>query len=215
MFTGLVERIGKVRRISRGAGLVIEFEDAKPRPKPLEDGESIAVNGVCLTVAKHLDNRWTADVLRETEERTGIKDLLPGDEVNLERALTSGKPMGGHIVQGHVDCQGKIASLVPCGRDVRMKISCPKVFAAQCVLKGSVAIDGVSLTITELDADSLSVDLIPSTRSETTLGKKKSGQTVNLESDIIGKYVQKSLSTASKPSTSTLTEQMLLNAGFI
>ena len=211
MFTGLVEKTGSVRRISRDAGLVIEIA-FEPWEKALEDGESIAVNGVCLTVARHDTGRFTADVLRETETRTTLAALKPGDKVNLERALRAGDAMGGHIVQGHVDCVGTIAAKTLRGRDFRLKISCGAVLAAQCVLKGSIAIDGVSLTITELGMDYLAVDLIPSTASHTILGTKKPGDKVNLESDIVGKYIAKS---AAQAASGSLTEEALLRAGFI
>ena len=156
MFTGLVQRIGTVKRVSRGAGLVVEIAADTPCDrrrlggdgwtKPLEEGESVAVNGVCLTVVKCDGSRFTADVLRETESRTGLGELVPGTKVNLERALRAGDAMGGHIVQGHVDCRGTIAAKTPKGRDFQLKVRCGRVLASQSVLKGSIAIDGVSLT---------------------------------------------------------------------
>lgn len=208
MFTGLVEKVGVVKRVSRGAGLVVEIGFA-PWARPLEPGESVAVNGVCLTVAASAADRFTADVLRETEERTGIGGLVPGERVNLERALRAGDALGGHIVQGHVDCRGSIAAKEPRGRDFRLRIKCGRVLAAQSVVKGSVAVDGVSLTITGLGEDWLSVDLIPTTAAETTLGAKRVGDSVNLEGDVIGKYVAK----AARPTG--LTEEALARAGFI
>lgn len=207
MFTGIVQKIGTVKRISRGSGLVLEIGfDAWSRP--LEKGESIAVNGVCLTVVDFDSSRFTADVLRETELRTGLCDLIPGEKVNLERALKAGDAMGGHIVQGHVDCRGTILAKESKGRDFRLRIGCGRVLAAQSVLKGSVAIDGVSLTITGIGDDWLSVDLIPTTAAETILGAKKVGSKVNLEGDVIGKYIAKSIP------RSGLTEEDLIRAGF-
>ena len=210
MFTGLVQRIGTVKRVSRGAGLVLEIAADEPWARPLEEGESVAVDGTCLTVAKCGGSRFTADVLRETESRTGLSELLPGAKVNLERALRAGDAMGGHIVQGHVDCRGEIVSKTPKGRDFSLKIRCGRVFAAQCVLKGSVAIDGVSLTVSGLGEDWFSVDLIPTTAKETTLGSKRPGGRVNLESDIIGKYAA-----ASASGGRGLTEEKLFEAGFL
>lgn len=207
MFTGLVNCIGTVKRVSRGAGLVLEIEGDWTRP--LEVGESIAVNGVCLTVAKCAGFRFTADVLRETESRTGLGELLPGAKVNLERALRAGDAMGGHIVQGHVDCRGTIAERIPKGRDFQLRIRCGRVLAAQSVLKGSVAVDGVSLTISAIGNDWIGVDLIPTTASDTTLGAKRVGDSVNLEGDIVGKYIAKS---AERPG---LTEDALRRAGFV
>lgn len=209
MFTGLIQRIGSVKRISRGAGLVLEIAADEPWVKPLEEGESVAVNGVCLTVVKCDCSRFTADVLRETESRTGIGDLVPGAKVNLERALRAGDAMGGHIVQGHVDCRGTIVAKVPKGRDFQLRVKCGRVLAAESVLKGSITIDGVSLTVSDLGDDWLCVDLIPTTAKETTLGTKKVGDMVNLEGDVVGKYVAK------MTKKSGLTEEALAKAGFV
>ena len=209
MFTGLVQRIGTVRRVSRGAGLVIEVEADRPWAKPLEEGESVAVDGACLTVVKCDGSRFTADVLRETESRTGLGELVPGAKVNLERALRAGDAMGGHIVQGHVDCRGAISAKIPKGRDFQLRIRCGRVLAAQSVLKGSVTVDGVSLTISALGNDWIGVDLIPTTAKETTLGAKRVGDWVNLEGDVVGKYL------ARPPAASGLTEDALRAAGFL
>lgn len=210
MFTGLIQRIGTVKRVSRGAGLVLEIAADIPWTKPLEPGESVAVNGVCLTVVKCDHSRFTADVLRETESRTGLSELLPGAKVNLERALRAGEAMGGHIVQGHVDCRGTVLDKIPKGRDFQLRVKTGRVLAAQSILKGSITIDGVSLTISALGDDWLGVDLIPTTAKETTLGAKKPGDKVNLEGDVVGKYLAK----ASEPKPG-LTEEALLRAGFI
>jgi len=209
MFTGLIQRIGTVKRVSRGTGLVLEIAAGKPWPEPLEEGESVAVNGVCLTVVKCEGSRFTADVLSETEQRSGLSDLVPGEKVNLERALRAGEALGGHIVQGHVDCRGTVAAKIPKGRDFQLRIRCGRVLAAQSVLKGSIAVDGVSLTISALGDDWLGVDLIPTTASETILGSKKVGDSVNLEGDMMGKYVAKNMPRQG------LTESALAAAGFI
>ena len=209
MFTGLIQRLGTVKRVSRGAGLVLEISADEPWAKPLEEGESVAVNGVCLTVVKCDGSRFTADVLEETEARTGLADILPGAKVNLERALRAGDPLGGHLVQGHVDCRGVITDRRPKGRDFQLRIRCGRVLAAQSVLKGSVAIDGVSLTISALGDDWLGVDLIPTTAKATTLGSKHVGDKVNLEGDINGKYYAKNCVKAG------LTESALAAAGFV
>lgn len=208
MFTGLIQKIGTVKRISRGSGLVLEI-GFEPWARPLENGESVAVNGVCLTVVNFDERRFTADVLRETESRTGLGELVPGAKVNLERALRAGDPMGGHIVQGHVDCRGAVLAKEPKGRDFRLRIACGRVLAAQSVVKGSITVDGVSLTITGVGEDWLSVDLIPTTAAETTLGAKKVGDKVNLEGDVLGKYVAKSIPRKG------LTEESLARAGFL
>ena len=218
MFTGLIQRIGTVRRVSRGAGLVIEVEYAAPDgrgvcggawTKPLEEGESVAVNGVCLTVVKCDGSRFTADVLRETEERTCLGGIAPGAKVNLERALRAGDAIGGHIVQGHVDRRGMVAAKEPRGRDFRIRIQCGRVFASGCLPKGSVAVNGVSLTISDLGEDWIAVDVIPTTARETTIGSLRAGDEVNLEGDVLGKYAAKS---AAGPG---LTEDALARAGFL
>ena len=208
MFTGLIQKIGTIRRVSRGRGLVLEI-GFEPWEKPIEEGESVAVNGVCLTVARCDATRFTADVLQETESRTGLGELMPGSRVNLERALRAGEALGGHLVQGHVDCRGTVTAKVPKGRDFQLRVRCGRVLAAQSVLKGSIAIDGVSLTISALGDDWLGVDLIPTTAAETTLGKKAVGDKVNLEGDVVGKYVAKATQRTG------LTEDTLQKAGFI
>lgn len=208
MFTGLVQRIGTVKRVSRGRGLVLEVAVDVAWPRPLESGESVAVNGVCLTVVRCDGSRFTADVLRETELRTGLGELVPGAKVNLERAVRAGEALGGHLVQGHVDGRGVVSAILPKGRDVQLRVRCGRVLAAQSVLKGSVTIDGVSLTISALGDDWLGVDLIPTTARETTLGAKRVGDGVNLEGDIVGKYLAKG---AARPG---LTESALAAAGF-
>ena len=208
MFTGIIQKIGCVKRVSRGAGLVLEIA-FDPWTRPLEKGESVAVNGVCLTVAQCSENRFTADVLKETESRTGLGSLLPGSKVNLERALRAGDSLGGHIVQGHVDCRGKVIGKEPRGRDFRLKVRCGRVLAAQSVIKGSITIDGTSLTITALGEDWLAVDLIPTTLKNTILGNLRIGDEVNLEGDVLGKYVAKAAKSQG------VTKETLIQAGFL
>ncbi len=211
MFTGLVQKIGHIRRVSRGRGLVLEIEAETPWARPLEKGESIAVNGACLTVAQCDGARFTADVLDETLQRTRFASMLPRERVNLERATRAGEALGGHLVQGHVDACGTVSALIPRGRDIHLRVRSGRVLAAQSVLKGSITIDGVSLTISALGDDWIGVDLIPTTARETTLGEKKVGDLVHLESDVIGKYLAK----AAAPKTPSLTEESLLRAGFV
>ena len=190
MFTGIVEKVGTVKRVSRGRGLVIEFA-FEPWREPLEPGESVAVNGACLTVARCDATRFTADILHETESRTGLAELKPGDRVNLERALKAGDRLGGHIVQGHVDGRGELISKTPKGRDCALTFRCGRLIAAASVLKGSIAVNGVSLTVSGLGEDWLRVDVIPTTLRETNLGQLAIGDRVNLESDVLGKYVRR------------------------
>ena len=187
MFTGLIQRVGTVKRVSRGRGLVLEFQ-FEPWLEPLVKGESVSVNGACLTVADCDATRFTADVLRETELRTGLAELLPGARVNLERALKAGDRFGGHVVQGHVDGRGSLMRREQKGRDFALTFKCSRAVAAASVLKGSIAVNGVSLTVSGLGDDWLRVDVIPTTAAETNLGALRVGDKVNLESDVLGKY---------------------------
>ncbi len=215
MFTGLVQKIGTLRRVSRGRGLVLEFS-FDPWPEPLVPGESVAVNGACLTVAACDATRFTADVLAETERRTSLAGLLPGAKVNLERAMKAGDRFGGHVVQGHVDGCGEIAARIPKGRDFALKISCPRAVAAASVLKGSIAVNGVSLTVSGLGDDWLQVDVIPTTAAETNLGAVRPGDVVNLETDVLGKYAIRHAETADGDEKSGgLTMEMLAENGFL
>ena len=216
MFTGLIQRIGTVKRVSRGRGLVLEFT-FEPWAEPLVKGESVAVNGTCLTVADCDATRFTADVLRETEERTGLAELLPGARVNLERALKAGDRFGGHIVQGHVDGRGTLIKREQKGRDFALMFKCPRAIAAASVLKGSIAVNGVSLTVSGLGDDWLRVDVIPTTASETNLGALRPGDRVNLESDVLGKYAIRRVESESAEETEGggLTMEMLEENGFL
>lgn len=222
MFTGLVERIGSVRRVSRGDGLVVEFS-FEPWDTPLVKGESVAVNGVCLTVADCDRTRFTADVLAETAERAGVGGWVPGMKVNLERAMLAGSRFGGHVVQGHVDGRGMVVKRTPAGRDFTLRIKCPRTIAAASVIKGSIAIDGVSLTISAIGDDWLEVCIIPTTASGTTLGERRVGDFVNLESDVLGRYAIKRAAIEDdggsdgevEPPSGGLTMEMLAENGFL
>ena len=215
MFTGLIQRIGTVKRVSRGRGLVLEFT-FEPWAEPLVKGESVAVNGTCLTVADCDATRFTADVLRETEERTGLAELLPGARVNLERALKAGERFGGHVVQGHVDGRGTLIKREQKGRDFALTFRCPRAVAAASVLKGSIAVNGVSLTVSGLGDDWLRVDVIPTTAAETNLGALRAGDRVNLESDVLCKYARRQAESGSaeEPAEGGLTMEMLEENGF-
>ena len=216
MFTGLIQRIGTVKRVSRGLGLVLEFQ-FEPWPEPLVKGESVAVNGTCLTVVDCDATRFTANVLRETESRTGLADLLPGARVNLERALKAGERFGGHVVQGHVDGRGTLLRREQKGRDFALTFKCPRAVAAASVLKGSIAVNGVSLTVSGLGDDWLRVDVIPTTASETNLGALRVGDCVNLESDVLGKYAIRRMENESAEASEGggLTMEMLEENGFV
>ena len=213
MFTGLIQKVGRVKRVSRGKGLVLEFT-FDPWPEPLVKGESVAVNGVCLTVVDCDRTRFTADVLGETESRTGLAELLPGATVNLERAMRAGDRFGGHVVQGHVDGRGTVSAKVAKGRDFALTIACPRQIAAATVLKGSIAVNGVSLTVSGLGPDWLRVDVIPTTASATNLGTVRVGDRVNLESDVLGRYAIRG-EVEDEPSGGGLTMEKLAENGFL
>jgi riboflavin synthase len=193
MFTGLVEALGTVRELTcDGAGCRLLL-DAPQIAGELRLGESVAVNGACLTVVACDTRACAFQVGPETLRRTNLGELRVNDRVNLERSLRLSDRLGGHLVQGHVDGVGRVAELVPQGEWVTVWFSCPPELTAQMVSKGSVAVDGVSLTLVEVKPDRFSVALIPHTLARTTLGFKGPGAAVNLETDILAKYVQKCL----------------------
>lgn len=191
MFTGIVEELGEVVRLDwHGEGAVIGVRG----PTVTTDaaaGDSIAVSGVCLTVVDVADDTFVADVMKETFDRTALGGLHVGERVNLERAATMTTRLGGHIVQGHVDGVGAILGRVPGDRWEDVRIALPRGLNRYVVEKGSICVDGVSLTVTAVDDESFSVSLIPTTLELTTLGRKGVGSVVNLEVDVIAKYVEK------------------------
>jgi riboflavin synthase len=187
MFTGIVEEIGIVRGISPERFIV----EAKKVPEGTKPGDSIAVNGACLTVTSIGKDNFSVDVMPETVRRTNLGRLHYGKPVNLERAMPAEGRFGGHFVQGHVDDVGKILSLQPEEKAVIARISAPALLMSYVVSKGFIAVDGVSLTVIDCDDFSLSVSLVTYTREHTTLGSTKPGDIVNLEVDIIAKYVER------------------------
>ena len=190
MFTGLVECLGTVRAmVAAGAGR--EMTIAAPFAGELALGDSVAVNGCCLTVVERGADACRFQVGPETLDRTNLGALVPGERVNLERASPRRRPLGGHIVQGHVDGVGFVDRRLADGEWETVWFRCPAALVVQMVPKGSVAVDGVSLTLVEVGRDSFSVALIPHTLAATTLGFKRPGVAVNLETDILAKYVQK------------------------
>jgi len=212
VFTGLVQKVGVLGRLVRlqgGWSLSVAHE---PWSDALALGESVAVQGACLTVTRADAGQFTADLLDETMQRTALRELVEGVRVNLERALALGDRLGGHIVSGHVDEVGTLQAIEDRGRDVALRVACSAGLARQTVMKGSVAIDGVSLTVTGLGGDWLEVNLIPHTLKETSLCDRKAGDAVNLEGDILGKYVARLLG---KESRSGVSEQILAENGFL
>jgi riboflavin synthase len=192
MFTGLVEALGTVERVEGdGAGGCHLVVAAPGLAAGLAVGESVAVNGACLTVVEHDAETFRFQAGPETLRRTNLGDLAAGDRVNLERSLRVGDRLGGHIVQGHVDGVGHVAERQRQGDWETVWFTCPPDLARQMVPKGSVAVDGVSLTLVDVGRDRFSVALIPHTLANTTLGFKAAGAAVNLETDLFAKYVHK------------------------
>ena len=195
MFTGIVEDVGRVSGIKRKEmESVLTFEVGKIDIGELELGESIAVNGACLTVTTIGKNVFTVDASHETLSRTNLGKLKKGARVNLERSLRAGGKLGGHIVNGHVDGVGRVESRRKIGDSHVFRFSVPKALSRYIVEKGSVAIDGVSLTVNEVKGKEFTVNIIPYTLEETIFGSLKKGDSVNIECDIIGKYVEKFVS---------------------
>lgn len=191
MFTGIIEETGKIESVANGNKSAIITIIADKVLKGTKIGDSIAVNGVCLTVTSISGNKFTADVMAETIRRSSLGTLKHGSKVNLERAMAADGRFGGHIVSGHIDGTGVIRSLEREDNAVWVEIETPDKLLKYIVEKGSIAIDGISLTVAKLTDDSFSISVIPHTGEETTLLAKKPGDIVNLENDIIGKYVER------------------------
>jgi len=191
MFTGIVEELGEVVAIERQSDAA-RFTIRGPLvTSDAGHGDSIAVNGVCLTVVDLVDGTFTADVMAETLDRSSLGALSPGSSVNLERPVTLSARLGGHLVQGHVDGTGTVLERTPGEHWEVVRIGLPPGLARYVVEKGSITVDGVSLTVMAVGPDSFSVSLIPTTLALTTLGQKGPGDPVNLEVDIVAKYVEK------------------------
>ena len=194
MFTGLIEEIATVlwiRATDRGTQLQI---DAPRIAEKIHTGDSIAVNGCCLTVSAHRKEQITFDLLEETLDRTNLKSLRRDSRVNLERALAADGRVGGHFVQGHIDCASRILSFEEAGPDYRLEVELPSDFVHYVAYKGSVAVNGISLTAAEISPESFSTFIIPHTRRATNLDAAKPGDLVNVEFDLLAKYVERMLS---------------------
>lgn len=191
MFTGIIEEVGRVKSLQRGTKSVRLEVEAETVMEGTLVGDSIATNGVCLTVTTLTGKGFTADVMPETVSRTSLAQLKAGSEVNLERALTLQSRLGGHIVSGHVDGTGTIINRTQDDNAVWLWISCAKQIMRYVIEKGSITIQGVSLTVAKVTEGSFAVSLIPHTQGATTLHAAKVGDVVNLENDVIAKYVEK------------------------
>ena len=217
MFTGIIEEVGKIISVKKGdkssvleIGANIIFSDMKL-------GDSIATNGVCLTVTSFGSNIFRADVMHTTLEATTLGDLSIGSIVNLERAMPANGRFGGHIVSGHVDGVATIRSITPVGNALVYTFNASDVLLKYMISKGSVAIDGISLTISELKENTFSVSIIPHTANETTLSMKKSNEKVNIELDVLGKYIDRLLNFSNfsgQEKKSNITKDLLERHGF-
>ena len=216
MFTGLVAELGTVQRLARQGNSYHLTVDAKKVLNNLKIGDSVAVNGACLTVVRMDEGGFTADVMPETLRRTNLGRLGAGSRVNLERAMAADGRFGGHIVSGHIDGVGTIRSQRREENAVWLTIAAPKDILDLIVMKGSIAIDGVSLTVADLTGDTFAVSIIPHTGAQTILLGKRPGDQVNLENDVIGKYVRRLLEPyqATAPKSGGITEEFLLQYGF-
>lgn len=215
MFTGIIEEVGTVKQIQRGAHSAVLHLQAETILEDLKVGDSVAVNGVCLTATEIHAHGFCADVMHETLNRSGLAGLQAGSPVNLERAMAANGRFGGHIVSGHVDGQGQIAQVKKDDNAIWYTIRTAPALLRYIVEKGSIAIDGISLTVAGVSADSFSISAIPHTVRATTLCRKGPGDSVNLETDVIGKYVEKLLAPVQeKPKGSTITRDFLEKYGF-
>ena len=210
MFTGIIEEMGTVRRLNQSPNRCELELSASKVLEGTQIGDSIAVNGVCLTVIRLGEEHFTADVMPETLRRSNLGQLKPGSKVNLERAMAANGRFGGHIVAGHIDGTGKILAMQPEGNAVLVTISATPELLRYVVEKGSIAIDGISLTVAKVSHTDFTVSLIPHTGEETTLLKHRPGEIVNLETDIIGKYVEKLM----HPKSNGVTMELLQQNGF-
>jgi riboflavin synthase len=189
MFTGIVRELGTVEAFD-GSRLVVAAPETAASAAV---GDSVAVVGVCLTVVANEDGRLAFDAVPETLSRTALGGLQPGDAVNVEPSLRVGDPLGGHVVQGHVDAVGRVRSVTPEGDGRRAWVDAPDAVVRYCIEKGSIAVDGVSLTVAAFDDEGFEVALIPHTLGVTTLGRLEPGDEVNLEADVLGKVVERLL----------------------
>lgn len=214
MFTGIIEEIGTVKSIIKGAKSAQLAIKAHHIFTDLKLGDSVAVNGVCLTVSKLNGDIFEADTMAETLNRTDLGTLKPGSKVNLERAMSVNDRFGGHIVSGHIDGTGTITETKPNNNAVEITISSAKKITRYIVEKGSVTIDGISLTVVKVWEDHFQVSVIPHTGKSTTLLSKSVGSTVNLENDIIGKYIERFCTVIDPSKQESITMQFLKQSGF-
>lgn len=216
MFTGIVEEMGTIAGIQKGAKSAILTIQAQKVFSDIHIGDSIALNGVCLTVTSFSGNTYTADVMNETLRRSSLGSLTIGSKVNLERAMAANGRFGGHIVSGHIDGTGTITKVEKDDNAIWYTIAAEESLMKYIVEKGSIAIDGISLTVVKRSDMDFAISMIPHTAKETVLSQKKPGDIVNLENDIVGKYIEQLMHYEKKEEKkeSRLTKEFLLQAGF-
>lgn len=212
MFTGLIEEVGEIKAIKESARSIKIGINAKTIMQNISLGDSVSVNGVCLTITSIKDSEF--DVMPETKKVTNLDDLKIGSKVNLERALALGDRFGGHIVSGHVDGVGIIDKIRKDDIAIEFIVKVHSELANKLIYKGSVAVDGVSLTCGEVGSNYFKFYLIPHTQEKTTLTEKKEGDLVNIECDVIGKYIEKFIGVKSNNKSSGVTEEFLRQNGF-
>lgn len=215
MFTGIIQAVGKVIRLeSFNSDARIHIHTSELGLDTVRLGDSIAVNGVCLTAIKLSTDGFFADISGESLQKTTLGSLRVGSAVNLEKALTLQTPLGGHLVSGHVDGVGSIAQLVSDGRSTRVQVRTPQTLLKYIAAKGSICIDGISLTVNSIQGDEFSVNLVPHTLKNTTLDHATAGQAVNLEVDVIARYLERLLLAQTETSEGKLTASFLQQHGF-
>lgn len=212
MFTGIIEEVGKIQGIRKGKDSSIVSVQASTVLEDIHLGDSIAVNGVCLTVTSFSQRGFTADVMHETLNRSSLGILRSGSPVNLERAMSANGRFGGHIVSGHIDGTGKISAIIKDDNAIWYTVQTSSHVLRYIIEKGSIAMDGISLTVAKVHKDGFSVSVIPHTASQTILSSKRIGDTINLENDCIGKYVERLMN--SPQENNNITAAFLAKHGF-
>ena len=215
MFTGIIEEIGKVKTIQKGRQESFLTIEANKIFDDLKLGDSVAVNGVCLTVRSQKAGEFTADVMNETWKKSSLNQLTAGSGVNLERAMAANGRFGGHMVSGHIDGEGQIDQIWKDDNAIWIQIKTDQNVMRYIVKKGSIAIDGVSLTVAEVEEERFRVSIIPHTADQTVLLSKKAGERVNLENDMVGKYIEKFANTNSSQKSKGITLDLLTQTGFL
>lgn len=217
MFTGIIQAVGKIAAIEqKGVDARLRVDTGRLDMSNVNTGDSIAVSGVCLTAVEHSASGFAADVSRETLSRTTLGQLGPGGSVNLEKALTLATPLGGHLVSGHVDGVGAVVSRAQEGSSVRFRFQAPDDLARYIAEKGSICVDGVSLTVNAVDGARFDVNIVPHTLAETTLGSLQSGSKVNLEVDLLARYLERlMLGESAAAGGSRITREFLARHGFV